>query len=92
MTETARGRGLVRMAQGLFMLNSVIWIGIGVATVVRMAGEGPEQTIAIWVMGILMLANAGAMALSAAGLGRGGRLFFSTPEVWREGGGIAPSP
>jgi hypothetical protein len=41
MAESARGRRLVTMAQGLFILNSLIWIGIGVATMVRMAGERP---------------------------------------------------
>jgi hypothetical protein len=65
----------VQLAQALFLANAVIWVLIGAATVLRMAGGSAEQRASAVVIAILMLGNAGAMLVSAVGLGRRSRLL-----------------
>jgi hypothetical protein len=69
---------LTRMqwAQALFCANAVIWVLIGAATVRRMAGGSAGQQSAAWITAILMVGNAGAMLMSAVGLGRRSRLLY----------------
>lgn len=45
MVGSGVGRNLVRAAQGLFVLNSLIWVAIGVATVARPVGGGAEEVL-----------------------------------------------
>ena len=65
----------VQWAQGLFFLNAAIWLGFGIASVVRLAG-GAGQGVTALVVAILMFGNAGAMALSGALLGKRWALFY----------------
>lgn len=56
----------------LFAVNAVIWIALGISTLVRMEGQG----IAAWVLAGLMFGNAGAMLLSGWGLDQEKKGFF----------------
>ena len=55
----------LRWAQGLFFLNSAIWLVFGVVSIIRLGGSA-EQAVTALVVAILMFGNAGAMALSGA--------------------------
>jgi hypothetical protein len=63
--------GQVRAAQGVFFLSAVIWLAIGIYTLSRMVGRYPGGSLAVWVIGLLMLGNVAAML--AAGLYLGTR-------------------
>jgi len=64
-----------RTAQVLFFLNSLIWLAFGIYTLFGMAGRYPNQ-ITLYVVGIMMLGNFGAMALSGILLGRNNKWFY----------------
>jgi len=65
----------MRWAQGLFFLNSVIWLVLGIASLVRLGGSEGGVVTAL-VVAVLMFGNAGAMALSGALLPRRRLLFY----------------
>ena len=67
----------IRTAQVLFLLNAAIWLDIGIISMVRAATRHPEQVVTVWVIAILMFGNVGAMALSAWGLAKHRKLFYS---------------
>ena len=75
MASPAKIIELKKVAQALFMLNVVIWVILGILSLARIT-KSPVGTITRWVIGILMFGNAGAMLLSAIGIGRGGRAFY----------------
>lgn len=64
-----------KLAQGLFFLNALIWLGFGLYTLWGMAGRYPGH-ITVYIIGILMLGNVGAMLLSGFLLGRQNNWFF----------------
>jgi len=64
-----------RTAQVLFFLNSLIWLAFGIFTLFGMAGRYPNQ-ITLYMVGITMLGNVGAMALSGILLGRNNKWFY----------------
>ena len=64
-----------KLAQGLFFLDALIWLGVGLYTLWGMAGRYSGQ-ITVYVIGILMLGNVGAMLLSGFLLGRQNKWFF----------------
>ena len=66
---------VMRLAQGLFALNAVIWLVFGIVSVVRIAGNAGQGVTAV-VVAVLMFGNAGAMALSGALLGQRRLLFY----------------
>ncbi len=66
----------VRAAQILFYTNAAIWLIFGGYTLVAMAYRAANQGITMWIVGILMFGNAGAMLLAGFGIGRPRRLFF----------------
>jgi len=53
----------------MFFLNALVWLALGTLTLAGMAGLYPGQ-ITGYVVGVMMLGNAGAMALSGILLGR----------------------
>jgi len=65
----------MRWAQGLFLLNAAIWLVLGIASVVRLAGNAGQGVTAV-VVAVLMFGNAGAIALSGALLGQRRLLFY----------------
>ena len=66
----------VKTAQALFILMGMIWIIFGVATLVRMASNGTNPSISLWVMALLMFGNAGALLFLGWGIGKQSNLFF----------------
>ena len=65
----------LRAAQLLLLLNGLLWIGLGIYSIVRFPFGDVHQTIA-WVVVALMFANALVLLLVAWGLGRGSRFLF----------------
>ena len=74
MKQTASFR-FVRMAQALFILNTLIWIAFGIASLNRMRPL-MENFVPFLVIGILMFGNAAALLLAGLGLGTRRRLAF----------------
>jgi hypothetical protein len=66
----------VRAAQILFFVNAAIWLVLGVTTLVRLASGATDQSMTMWVVGILVFGNAGAMLLAGIGIGRPRKLFY----------------
>ena len=64
-----------KIAQGLFFLSSLIWLAFGAYTLLGMAGRYPNQ-ITIYVVGIVMIGNLGAMALSGFLLSKQNKRFY----------------
>ena len=63
-TEPARRPWTVRAAQGMFVLNAVIWFVLGGASLARVVSSGRAQTITLAVVALLVLANAVAMLVA----------------------------
>jgi hypothetical protein len=64
----------IAVARGLFFLNAAIWILFGVLSLTRPSSSlGPT---ARWIIAVLMLANAGAMAWVGAGLGKRRSFYY----------------
>jgi hypothetical protein len=57
----------IKVAQGLFLVNAVIWVFFGAATLVRMADSANANTFALLEIAALMGGN--AVLMFAAGLG-----------------------
>jgi len=55
----------VRLVQSLFLLNAFAWIGLGIATFLRLDQTSSQRNVIIAIMGVMMFGNAGAMLLSA---------------------------
>ncbi len=66
----------VRAAQALFFLNAVIWLILGIVSLLRLSRGGPIPVVAALVIAILMFGNAGAMGISGIGLGTQRRGFY----------------
>ena len=66
----------LKIAQGIFILNAVIWLVFGLYALLEMASRYPGQAITVHVIGILMLGNVAAMALSGFLIGRPEKLFL----------------
>jgi len=66
----------VRMTQGLFLLNAVIWVLLGVTALVRMADGSTSLGGAAWIISILMFANACVMLWVGVGIGKQQRRFY----------------
>jgi hypothetical protein len=64
-----------KTAQILFFINALIWLGFGLYTLVGMASRYPGQ-IVVYIVGVLMLGNVAAMALSGFLLGKQNKMFF----------------
>ena len=71
MNELSR----IKFSQGLFFLNALIWLAFGTYTLFGMAGRYPNQII-LYVVGVMMLGNVGAMTLSGILLGRQNKWFY----------------
>ena len=63
-------------AQILFFILAAIWLLFGILSLIRMANDATDQTITLWVVAVLVVANAGAMLVAGLGLGSGHRLFY----------------
>lgn len=67
---------LLRLAQGLFLCNAIIWVGIGVVSLSRVGSGSIVQPGMAWVISILMFGNAAAMLWSGWAIGRKKMLFI----------------
>lgn len=76
MGNISSGFNAVKAAQAIFGLNAVIWLVLGIVSLVRLAGNQNNQTITLLVVALLMFFNVGAMLLSAWLIGRRKRLFY----------------
>jgi hypothetical protein len=66
----------VRAAQILFFLNAVIWVALGVVSLLRLSRSGPLPVVMALVIAIMMSGNAGAMLVSGIGLGKRRMFWF----------------
>ena len=67
----------IRAAQALFIINTLTWLGIGIATFLRASdNRSDDSSIMMIVIAILMFGNAAAMLWNAWGLGKRRRLFY----------------
>lgn len=55
----------LNFVQALFLSNALIWVGLGLATLLRLGETSPQLKIIMVIMGVMMFGNAGAMLLSA---------------------------
>jgi len=62
-------------AQRLFFINALIWLALGMYTLIGMVGRYPGQ-VTVYVVGVMMLGNVAAMALSGILLGRTNKWFY----------------
>jgi lysylphosphatidylglycerol synthetase-like protein (DUF2156 family) len=74
--RSAKTLDLVRIAQSMFFLNALIWLLIGVVSLIRMADGSPDRTITALVIAFLVLGNVAAMLLSGVGLGKQQKRFY----------------
>jgi hypothetical protein len=65
----------IKTAQGLFFFNALIWLAFGIYTLFGMAERYPGQ-VTVYVVGIMMIGNVGAMALSGILLSKQNKWFY----------------
>ncbi len=56
---------MTKIAQTLFSLNALIWLGLGFGTLLRLGDTSPELKVVMAIFGVMMFGNAGAFLLSA---------------------------
>ncbi len=56
---------VTKIAQTLFIFNTLIWIELGITTLLRLEQTTPQVKVIMAIMGVMMFGNAGAMLLSA---------------------------
>ena len=76
MAKTSRAPRAVVAAQVLFYILAAIWLLFGILSLIRMTNGATDQTITMWIVSVLVVANAGAMVVAGLGLGSGHRLFY----------------
>lgn len=72
MTSTSDKPLAVRAAQALFLLIGLVWILLGVVTLIRQTGGA----VAAVIIALLMVANAAVMLWLAWGIGQQSRRFY----------------
>lgn len=60
----------ILIAQSLFFLNACIWLIFAVNSILRLESISNTPIIVLWVVILLMFANAGAMFVTGLWLGR----------------------
>jgi len=65
----------IKITRGLFLLNALVWLALGAHALAGMAERYPGRIMA-YAAGVMMLGNAGAMALSGVLLGRLNKGYF----------------
>ena len=58
----------LRLARILFYINAIIWLVIGVSSLLRIATNNSAPRITLIVVAVLMFGNVGAMMVSGLGL------------------------
>ena len=62
---TNKTEGILKISQSLFSLNALVWIGLGMGTLLRLDATSPNLKIIMAIIGVMMFGNAGALLLSA---------------------------
>jgi len=65
----------VIVARALFLLNAAIWVLFGVVSLIRMSNSAAGSA-SMWIVAILMFANACVMLWVGGGLGKQQRRFY----------------
>jgi lysylphosphatidylglycerol synthetase-like protein (DUF2156 family) len=65
-----------RLAQGLFLVNTIIWVGLAVGFALKIDTSNPDTVVGYWIVAMLMFGNAAAMFVCGIGIGRPRRLFY----------------
>ena len=68
---------LVRTAQGLFLLNAVIWLGLAGWSAARISSADPDQRFISEVMALLILGNAAGMFFCGLFVTRRSRFLYA---------------
>jgi hypothetical protein len=76
MSAIMKAPNTVRASQVLFFLNAAVWLLFAIYTLARLASGATNQSITMWVVGILMIGNVGAMLLAGFWIGKPRRLFY----------------
>ena len=66
----------VLIAQSLFFINACVWLVIAVNSILRLESISNTPMVVLWVVIILMFANAGAMFVTGLWLGRQSKWAF----------------
>ena len=66
---------LLKATRGLFLVNAVIWLAFGIASLVQ-AASGADPAIWRWVYGVLMLINGGLMLWFGSRIATASRQVF----------------
>ena len=64
-----------KTAQVLFFINAMIWLAFGLYTLLGMVSRYPGYVM-VYIVGVLMLGNVTAMALSGFLIGKKNKWFF----------------
>ena len=64
------------VARGLFLVNAVIWLTLGVYTMVGMANRGYSSAMTLTIIAALMVANAGFMLIIGSLLAPGRKWIY----------------
>ena len=60
----------VRIAQGVFGLNALLWLVFGIMGILRLANANTTPMFILWVVTILTFGNASAMLIAGIWLGK----------------------
>jgi len=66
-----------RIVQGLLALNTIIWSGIAIYSLLEFLRERPEPVIVFTVVSLLLFGNAVAWGFSAWGIGKRNRRWYA---------------
>jgi hypothetical protein len=75
MKTPVKSINYLKIVQGGFFINAVIWTILGVYSILRTAGE-PDQSNMMLVIGILMFGNVGAFIFCGLTIGKKSRIFY----------------
>ena len=67
---------VVRSAQALYFLNTLIWLVLGLVNLVSVTDGYPEKTVMAAVIGVMMFGNALLMLFSGFWIGKPGNASF----------------
>ena len=67
---------LIKTARALFYLNAVIWLILGITSLIQIEPDSTVPDVVLWIIALLMFGNAGAMFLSGIGIQRKNRWYY----------------
>jgi hypothetical protein len=76
MTFSPNNINPIRVAQGLFFMNAVLWLLFGIISIAQMADSNSEQEITMGIFAALMVGNIAAMVISGIWLGKAHKQYY----------------